>query len=321
MTVRLVAWIAALVLTLPVLLLARTDRDRDGLVGPVRRVVMERVILASSPFRQGALSPTVIPVHVGRAAAAPPVDIQPDDRPLPRKLWRVLTYDARGWRTEATFYTDDGTLRWLWRYTYDERGKRLTRTSYDARGVVRWIWRYRYDDRGRLVEQTEFNHVGDLTRRWTYAYNAAGQRVEESSFQANGSLLWKWRYTYDAAGRQTQKAHYALHDSLVRSWHYTYDAHGHVQETANYGAFGTLLWRHHYAYDAQGNVTDETRLKGNGLITWKRHHAYAYDRVGNWVKRTTTLWLPRTGQMALKPSEMTYRTLTYDASTGSSRLP
>jgi YD repeat-containing protein len=304
----------SLLLLLPRITGAQTDRARDGLVGPVRTVVTEKIGVVSppTPERDSSLQDDVKLVRwqPERSIPAHP-ESDPDWQQKPRILWRTIAYDAQGKRTEAAFYTDTGTLRWKWRYTYDTQGNRIGRASYDTTGTLRWTWRYRYDTQGNITEHTEYNADGTLTRRWQYVYDTTGKLLEKANYHTSGSRLWKWRYTYDASGRRTAKTQYTAHDIVVRQWQYTYDASGHLLEETHYSAIGTPMWQYRYAYDASGNVTEEHRYKADGSLLGKWRHIYAYDTRGNWIRRTTARWVTTAHVPFFEPSEMTYRTLTY----------
>ncbi|GIX48066.1 MAG: hypothetical protein KatS3mg131_2277 [Candidatus Tectimicrobiota bacterium] len=138
---------------------ALTDRERDGFRGPVRFVRVEKAGTPQQSRRQHATSPT----------------------PLTPVLWQTLAYNSQGNRTEAAFYSDDGTSRWRWQYTYDAQGRRQERRSYDDDGTLRWRWRYAYDAQGRLHRQHEYNGDGELVRWWQYTYDAQGRMVEGNS--------------------------------------------------------------------------------------------------------------------------------------------
>lgn len=298
-------------LLVPSFVTAQTDRERDGLRGPVRTIVTEKVsgVSPHTPRRDTSLHD-----HVQLASwqpdQSPPPASHPEWQQQPRTLWRTMAYDMHGKRTDAAFYTDDGALRWRWQYTYNTQGNRMTRTSYDATGLLRWAWHYRYDAQGHIAEQTECDTTGELVRRWTFRYDTHDNIIEETNYNSDGSMVWQWRFTYDAAGKLRDKAQYAAHNVLVRTWRYLYDAAGRLSEERTEGAFGTVLWIRQYAYDERDNLREETRYKGDGTLQGKWRHTYTYDAMGNWVRRTTASWAMLDAAF-VEPFEVTYRALTY----------
>ena len=301
------------VLVYPSVTRAQTDRERDGLRGPVHQVVSEKIRATFPPpaaqdtfeSESDPLRPQLIPslpAHPG---------LSPDWQQGPRLPWRTMVYDFQGKRTEAIFYTDGGTRRWLWRYTNDSQGHRLTRTSYAADGSVRWARRYFYASRGRVTSQTEHDAAGKLARRWYYTYDAAGHVIEERNVDANGALVWQWRYAYDASGRRIEKTQYTIHDTRVQTWFYTYDSAGNLLEKAAYSANNALRWKRRYIYNPQGGILEEHHYRTDGSLQGKWRYTYVYDARGNWVKRTTATWVT-IGRLAFfEPSEITFRRFMY----------
>ncbi len=293
---------------------AATDRERDGLVGPVRKIVMEkaRVSFLSTSGRDARLEGVrTASWQQERVSSIHPV-LRSERAQHQGELWRTIAYNTHGNRTAASFYTRNETRRWTWRYVYDVHDHRIERTSYGADDAVRGIQRYRYDTRGKLNEQTEYNSEGDLERRWRYEYDAADHVIEETHTMANGSLVWKWRYTYNGKGKRIGKRQYTTNDTLAKRWRYTYDDQGHLQSEISFDGSGNRLGKRHYFYNARGDVSEEHRYNADGSLSGKRRYTYLYDTVSNWIKRTKAIWVMTAGTAFFEPSEITYRTLTYD---------
>jgi antitoxin component YwqK of YwqJK toxin-antitoxin module len=313
MTLSLLLLLCSLLFVSTPFVEAKTDRELDGFTGAVRTIVVEKT--SSTPMLMSRSDIGYDQAHVARWQPDRRDPVRSVSRPHgqtdQRLLWHTAAYDPHGKRTEEAFYTDEGTLRWKWRYTYDPHGRRTERTSYDTKDIVRWTWRYTYTEQGHIAAQTEHNVQGELVRRWQYTYDTAGNITEESHYHTTGMLLWRWRYAYDAAGNQTEKIQYTPQDAVIRKWHYRYDAQGQLQEEHTYNAFDTLLSTRRYTYDSRGNVREEQAYKADGSLQGKWQHTYDYDAHGNWIKRATSAWLLSADGTAVEPSEVTYRTLTY----------
>jgi YD repeat-containing protein len=230
----------------------------------------------------------------------------------PRVRWRTLTYDEQGKLHDATFYTEEGQLRWRWQYTYTEQGRRLARTSTDTTDVPRWTIRYRYDAAGRLQEKLEFAADQSLSRHWHYTYNAQGLAAEEANYDANDTLLWKWRFAYNAHGQRIEESNHTADGTLLWKRRYLYNAQQQVTGEHQYDAMDKLMWRRLYTYDPRGNRLEEILYKGDGSLDSRWRYTYdAYDSYGNWRQRTESKWVQGAAQSDLAPVQVTYRTLIY----------
>jgi tetratricopeptide (TPR) repeat protein len=107
-----------------------SDRERDGLVGPVRRVTVES---AKIIFKNG------------KATEAP------------RMLREVTTYDPRGKKVDAVAYPIDGeTLPGKEQYKYDDKGNivEMQLRSQDGRLLSKEIYKYQLDEVGNWKKMT-----------------------------------------------------------------------------------------------------------------------------------------------------------------------
>jgi YD repeat-containing protein len=66
-----------------------------------------------------------------------------------------------------------------------------------------------------------------------------------------------------------------------------------------------------YAYDDRGNVSEMTLRDNNNNILGKEVYDYEYDAVGNWVKMLTSTVVYEEGRVSTRPTEVTYRTISY----------
>ncbi|MDQ3907303.1 MAG: hypothetical protein M3268_03050, partial [Acidobacteriota bacterium] len=117
--------------SVPVTARAETDRDRDGLRGPVRRVRTENAKLVA---REGKLVEG------------------------PRSVMETATYDMKGAKIDtAYFLSAGGALTGREVYKYDDRGDIVEMTLYNADGSVLSKEKYDYD----------FDAVGNWTKMTT----------------------------------------------------------------------------------------------------------------------------------------------------------
>src|SRR6185503_11190985 len=131
---------------------------------------------------------------------------------------------------------------------------------------------------------------------WAFKYDDVGNRIEEARYKrtsramfgssvASTVLLEKVSYKYDQGGRRTEASYFKSNGSLIR--------------------------RVIYEYDDVGSIAVETEMKSNNKVANKQYYAYEYDRRGNWIKRTTSMWQNRGSGSYFVPVEVVYREISY----------
>lgn len=111
-------------------LLTDTDRDRDGLVGPVRRVRTETAKLSNKG---------------GKLVEGP------------RAALETAAYDIKGSKTENAYFPVSGSaLTGKEVYKYDEKGNIMEMTLHDASGTLlsKEVYTYEFDSFGNWTKMT-----------------------------------------------------------------------------------------------------------------------------------------------------------------------
>ena len=144
---------------------SQTDRERDGLKGPVKTVRVRQVTLVSENGLQ-----TETPVS----------------------LITVVTYDQGGRKTEMALYDRDSVLSRRIVYDYDPETKtRSGLTSYNSQNVVVRKVTDKYGSNGFKVSSQiqTFNEDGTLHKRTEVTFGPLGELVEVSEYNGDGSLI------------------------------------------------------------------------------------------------------------------------------------
>jgi len=252
----------------------RSDRETDGLRGPVKAVRIEIVSLDKNG--------------------------QPDEHG--RWLSRLTSYNDKGKKTEdETFYCFGGCSYGKYTYKHDSAGN-LIEQSHQL-GPRAYKRSYFYNEIGQLFMEDRDDPPSHLE----YSYDAEGKLTEVKESWADGtpSGIRKVRhrnrdhiveqFLYDAKGN--------LGSKIIR----TYDNDGRTISEAN-GDDPDYEYYHKaaYKYDDRGNVVEEIKYDHSGL--WgKTTYTYEFDLFGNWIKQTAVI--TKGGE---KTVYETYRTLTYD---------
>lgn len=283
---RLLTSLVALGLTLPVLAADLSDRQEDGLVGPVRTVeTSESLLIQTDRYDQeGRLLERV---QGGRETS--------------QSLWPLrftYTYDQSGRRIAEVIRDAQGDLVKETRSVYDDRGNRSAELAVWGDGTFENVSLYEYDGAHRRIRALHYNAVHVVNRN-LYGYDEAG-RLSRERFERN--------YRYDAAGNQI-----VMTDRFDAGYEVAilYDGRGHVREKVVFDLKGQRQSRSEFRYDERGSQIEERSYDAGGRVTDRKAYEYEYDAVGNWIHETFRWWEVVNGRETLKQSHVRERSLTY----------
>ena len=171
----------------------KTDRERDGLKGPVKTISVRQATVSSEDGKQTE-SPLV--------------------------LTHVVSYDQSGNRSELAIYDRTGTLSRRITYQYDPDTKRRSGlTAYNSQNAIIRKVEDKYGNSGFKVSSTvqDFNEDGTLFRKTELTFGALGELIELAEYQADGSLIKKdSRSLEKAEGENAISARARLPENLDR---------------------------------------------------------------------------------------------------------
>jgi hypothetical protein len=195
----------------------KSDREHDGLNGPVKTVSIEVTKLST---KSGKLV---------------------EDRPA---LIYTLDYDPQGNRVKQVIHSNyddivypDRTANTRISYHYDSEGNR-TESHFNPNllgdvktGRVRWV--FRHDQNGNRIEEALYGHnrnslsnVQTLLSTYTHTYDDMGNKVE-SNMIVRGALYYKWEYTNDEKGNVLEMTCYKRNKFDQRmAYDYKFDGRG-----------------------------------------------------------------------------------------------
>ena len=155
-----------------------TDRERDGLKGPVQTV---RTRITTTLNENGIRTET------------------------PLVLSHAVTYDKLGRRTELALYDSSGVMSRRIVYTYEpESGRRSGLVTYDSndsmvRKVVDTYGKEGYE-KNRTIE--DFNGDGSVYRKTELIFDSLGDLTEIAEYKADGTLIKKERAPFKETERK-----------------------------------------------------------------------------------------------------------------------
>lgn len=200
----------------------RTDRERDGLVGPVR---------------------------TARCIPAAGLATDPGCRPGLRE------YDRWGWLQKEGELDLSGAPIWSSDYRRDARTGHLQVIQLGPGGIPTGVaTTATCDDSKRMMTLHKFDRFGTI-ERIILTYDEVGELHSQEVLYADGALNVKETYEYDALGRRTQTTFKWGRAGDPGRMSVKYDAHGNVEEEDWFSVDGKLYARELFTeeLDAHGN--------------------------------------------------------------------
>ena len=219
----------------------RTDREKAGLIGPVK-----------------SLEAYIIDFGLK--------DKQTIDGA--RRPWHSLTYNLEGNITERVSYDHLGHIYNRYIHTYDLKGRCTGYEEYSS-AVDKTLATprkhiYTLDDQGARIEYKVIGSDGTLADRFTYKYDAHGNEIEYRYYNHTGLLGGKTVSTYDGSGNQTSQIACRADDSVLWKISSIFDGAGNRIEQLEYVG-ETLRYKITYRYDEKKRVLEEETTEFNPL--------------------------------------------------------
>ena len=185
-----VAVVLCLLLITPVASQTKIDKERDDLVGPVKRVEAYLIEFVTK-----------------------------DNQIVEKKRRRhITTYNTEGNIAERALYNQNNAIAARELYTYDAHGRSTGYEEYtpwlDKTLTIPRRHVYTLNAAGRRVEYTVFESNGSVGTRFIYKYDTKGNLIEEQWYAHTGRLGGRMVYTFDENGNQTSQTSYPEDDDL-----------------------------------------------------------------------------------------------------------
>lgn len=267
-----------------------SDRDRDGLIGPVREVV-ERFIHWE-----------------GRAAT----------------IVRRTLYDKKGHRLEFHEWVEtNGILipesKRKVLYQYDPPGRLIKFITYRADGSISRTMTCTYDEKGQKSGEIDRDDKGREGMRWTYSWDNRGNMKEMLVYIPDGHTLadvnaeTRHTWEYDSQDHVIESMSYRSDGAFVGKTHNKYDDKGRLSEQISVESNGSVHDRIVFHYDRSGRGVEQLNHNAEGTLTSKSTYISEDDVRGNWVKKTPDRWsYDESGKPERWPTtEVITRTITY----------
>jgi len=326
----------------------KTDKDREGLIGPVKTVkaYLVEFVRKDNQIVEGTRRPWHTTTYNTEGNIIEKTTFE--HGAITARY--VHTYDANGRNTGYEEYSAilDKTLTIPRRhvYTLDAEGRKVEYTVFSSDGNIDTRFAYKYDTAGNLIEDEWYAHTGQLGGRTVSTYDEKGNQTSQASYEGNGTLSWKNISKYDGDGNRTETLQYygnTLRYKVLLSYDrkgriseteiaefngkpgtlpithtpepgkvvYTYDDDKRTKEVATYGVDGTLKGKVAYAYDEQKNEVGRTAFKAVGSPKNGESQLFdiEYDSHGNWTKKVRLNQSEKGGQP--QPYHAELRVITY----------
>ena len=260
----------------------KSDREQDGLHGPVRslRLELDRVSKVAGLFA------------------------------VKRVLVRFACYDADGRKIEEVNYNSGGSEEQRELYSYDEAGRKLERILRCGSTIVKTTYSYAgnriqalehvklgnrtstreygyvVDERGYQTEASYCDEsFGEVKAFYDYSHDEGGRLATVTTRNAGGVVYHKLLYSYDANGKMATETAYGPDGTVYKRA--IYRAGGRIKEECTHEADRSLRVKLVFTLDDNGSIVEVNSYNEAGeLNSLKTVRSYKYDLFGNWIKET-----------------------------------
>jgi TonB family protein len=232
-----------------------------------------------------------------------------------RVIASVASYNEDGNVIESTVSTETGAVFAKYAARYDDGGNLEEETYTDSKGDVGAHYLWKADLPARHLEILNTKAKAGSPGKIGCALDDSGHVIEKTFADKDGKTTRRIAIKRDAQGHRKESLEYDGKNQLTDR---TVETHtnGQLAEELVYDRDGVNIRRSVYQRDAKGSVIEETLYNVGGASQWRC--AYVYDEQGNWIKQSVTKLVKRAEQLVHEPSEVIYRTITYDALTTAS---
>jgi len=234
----------------------KSDWEKDGLAGPVKRIELWRIEYQ---------------LENGRTVENK------------RVLLRATSYNSEGGKDEQVDFDPFGKRQQKIVYTYDSLGRFTGYDEYyrDADNPRKHIYFLNSD--GNPTEYNVYDADGSPAGKFFYKYDAAGNKTEEIFQSWNGSRIGRVVSTYDEKGNQLTQTSYGQDNAISWNTVLSYDREGRRLGWIQYQK-GTLRYKIFSKYDEKGRIVEQETFEFNAPSNMITSHApvpgkvlYAYD--------------------------------------------
>jgi hypothetical protein len=236
--------------------------------------------------------------EVSAALKAKAADAEPSPLPQEPTVPRVRSdADDEGLHGSVkTVFQEDEDLSGTWSVQgrkpssmeyYNERGNLTKRESYDYKGNLSDITVYGYLDGARVSRRKSIEHEYNPPPMMM-AWPPGEARPKSDQRYSN-----KFTFQYDDQKRLIEKSWFLNNGRLSIRDVYKYSGSpANQREDLVYTADGSLNQRYLSILDDKGNEVERTSFeRRDGSVRGKSSYAYEFDAKGNWIKRTTSMWI------------------------------
>jgi hypothetical protein len=220
----------------------KNDLEREGLKGPVKKVLIEIAKLSKST---GTL------------------------KEHSRIPWLSMTFDRSGNKIEEDQLYVEEVLNFKSVFAYDPQGRLKEGTEFNYKGGADFKWEYSYDPTGKRIEETRYDlNTKSFFSRSSYLYDDAGNLIEETRLHALSANDFKWIYRYDDKRNKIEEDFFVTKFHKPSNgkkstldtrtvWHY--DGKGNAVDETRYDPSGSMKSKkfYSYEYDARGNWIEQ----------------------------------------------------------------
>ena len=199
---------------------------------------------------------------------------------------QTLTFNKRGYITQAYFYGKADSLDSKLIRDHDKNYHCLGETGYNAKGdkFVEWIWIY--DNRGNNTERIQVQEDSSLFTSWYLYYDENSELIARTIFQSpNSGLFDSLRWILDDKNRQIEEWNYGYYGLYGFNKVEYLDATNMIGKIFRYDYFKDLSDYYELSYNDHDLISVARQFSADSTLQQTLSFEYEYDDRGNWVNK------------------------------------
>jgi hypothetical protein len=171
-------------------------------------------------------------------------------------------------------------------FEYDSNGNLIGKNQYNPPTGSKFSSTYLNDDKGNNVEEhNENSNENVVVIKYSNKYDSKGNLIEVTGLK-NGDINSRTiTYKYNSVGKVVE----IINNSQAEITSFNYDSKGNITEEYCIIGGSIVKYKYTYKYDNEGHEVEKLVYDHEGKPSFKNNYKYIFDKVGNWVKKSTFL--------------------------------
>lgn len=213
-------------------------------------------------------------------------EIEKGARDTEGEMDQTITFNKRGYITQAYFYGEFDSLDSKFVRELDENDHCVKEYRYDANKEILSEWIWEYDERGNNIKRSRYLGDGSLFTASILYYDDKDQIISRKDFRnPDNALFDSLVMVYDEKGRQIKEekhGYYGHYSTTTLEYAEKEELPGSIYLYDDMGELNNIIQMEYNNYDL---LEEARQLNADSVLVATVRLEYEYDSKGNWIKK------------------------------------